>query len=99
MRQRSVRAAGAEADGTEAASDVAVTSEAPEATSAAAPEPTTESQASIVGRKLEAGGRQIAEQMGIPFPALIAILIGKSRNRSLSGLALNSQLQVLTYVC
>ena len=42
----------------------------------AAPAPTAAAQPEII-QKLDAGTRKIAQSMGIPFPALIAILIGE----------------------
>jgi len=42
----------------------------------AEPNTTTESQASVVAGKLDEATRSMAKSMGIPFPALIAILVG-----------------------
>ncbi|XP_037090704.1 synaptotagmin 1-like isoform X2 [Pollicipes pollicipes] len=76
MRARLRRAA--DDEGGDAAQEVATAAPEDAATTAAATTTTTttESQGDIILKQAEAGTRKMAQSMGIPFPALIAILIG-----------------------
>ena len=80
MRVRFRRAAEEEADN-EPPPAAGGNETAVEPTSAAGPSAAPESQPEII-QKLGDGTRKIAQSMGIPFPALIAILIGECRAAS-----------------